>query len=83
MKKNIKEKIDRLKKLAKESPLEPTPNAKKSAITMEDSLAKIIITQKAADAFMTDLDSAIKLALVRKNWSFSWYHENDQRLSYP
>lgn len=63
MKQSIQDKINGLKKLAKTSPLEPSP--KKTSITAGDSLAKVIRTQKEADAFMADLKVAIKLAQSR------------------
>lgn len=65
MKQSIQDKINGLKKLAQTSPLEPSPKNKKTSITATDSLAKVIRTQKEADAFMADLETAIKMAQSR------------------
>ena len=65
MKQSIQDKINNLKKLAETSPLKPSPKDKKSSITAGDSLAKVIKTQKEADAFMADLETAIKMAQSR------------------
>lgn len=64
MKQSIRDKINEIKKLAQTSPLEST-KAKRSSISTDDSLAKIITTQKEADTFMADLETAIKIARPR------------------
>ncbi len=65
IKQSVQDKIDSMKKLAKESNSKFTDCKKRSPIAREDSLAKIITTQKEADAFMTDLETAIRIAQAK------------------
>jgi hypothetical protein len=67
IKHSVQDKIDRMKKLAEESDSKSTDNKERSSITREDSLAKIITNQKEADAFMADLETAIRLANKKQN----------------
>ena len=61
MKKSIQDKIDAIKKLAQSADAQSYVKSKKSA-SRQDSLAKVITTQKQADEFMADLETAIRLA---------------------
>lgn len=67
IKQGVQDKIDRIKKLAEESDSKSADNKERSSITREDSLAKIITTQKEADAFMADLETAIRIAHKKQN----------------
>ncbi len=67
IKQSVQDKIDRMKKLAKESNSKSADSKKRSSISREDSLAKIITTQKQADVFMADLETAIRIAQEKQN----------------
>lgn len=67
IKQSVQDKIDRMKKLAEESDSQSADNTERSSITREESLAKIITTQKEAEAFMADLETAIRIAHKKQN----------------
>lgn len=61
MKQSIQEKIDEIKRMASTST--PIPFQKKTSdLHRNDSLAKVIRTQKDADRFMIELEIATRMA---------------------
>lgn len=62
MKKEIQDKIDAIKKMARNSPLGMSKEGNRNAINVNDSLVKTIRNKKDAAIFMAELEAAIKMA---------------------
>ena len=62
MKKSIQDKIDAIKKQARESSAAYSVKERKNPMAAQDSLAKVIRNQKEADVFLAELEAVIKKA---------------------
>jgi hypothetical protein len=61
MEKSIQEKIEALEKLAQASSLKSSLKVKKVSAPVEDSLSRLIKTQKDADIFMAQIDAIVRM----------------------